>query len=152
MEEIRTWLTRLIGTALIGAAAVMLTPEGKGKRITRLCCGLASILALLSAVSEISVGGFSLEYGDIPAVTRQEAATETRFIIEARIAEYIEERAAELGLRVDAAVTAQWAEEGFWLPRSVRLSGEAGEAEKLRLRAVIEEEVGIAGEDQHWSG
>lgn len=150
-EYLREWIMRLVGTAFISAAAVALTPDGAAKRVTRLCCGLALILALLSA-AQIALPDDLMDSfpAEIPALSREEAKSETRFIIEQRLNEYISTRAKELGLDLKIKVNAAWAEEGFWYPYSVRIEGEAGTADKLRLQGYIETELMIPEERQEW--
>ena len=139
----REWIMRLVGTAMIAAAAVRLTPDGPYRKVTRLACALALISALLSLREAIP-------FIAILSKRMEEARSETRFIIEKRLDEYILERARALGLELSASVTARWSDEGYWYPYSVRLEGEVKSADRVRIGEYIAGELMIPKERQEW--
>lgn len=146
----REWIMRLVGTAMIAAAAVRLTPDGPYRKVTCLACALALISALLSLREAIPFIAPSLPESTVPAISMEEARSETRFIIEKRLDEYILERARALGLELSASVTARWSDEGYWYPYSVRLEGEVKSADRVRIGEYIAGELMIPKERQEW--
>lgn len=159
MSAISGWILRLVGAALISSAALTLAPEGAAKRAVRLACGLMSAAALMSAVLTFDYDEFSRESAKYRQELNEgaynggeEAAVQTRFIIESQLNEYILDKAEELGLSgLAVSVRCEWADEGFWYPTGVQISGNASEKTREKLKTYIEAELGIPKERQIWS-
>ena len=154
-DWIRNWILALTGAALVCAAALRLTPEGRVKSVLRMLCALTMAAALFSPL---------LRDGALPdyaaALARCRAAAEAaagegtalrqeldRSIIEQRMEAYILDKARALGAPLDGvSVALRWSTEGLWLPESAELTGPRSEA----LAAWLEAELGIARRVQTW--
>jgi stage III sporulation protein AF len=158
-EAIRDWIIGIAGAAMVSAAAQMMTPEGRVKRIVSLVCGMVTILALIRPLVGFDLGRFA-DYAaryrlEAEAVTADMNETEeklTRRIIEEKSAAYILDKGKSLGITdLEARVTAVWNEDGYWVPESARLETDAGEGARRKLAETITAELGIPEEELSWS-
>lgn len=154
-EWIRSWLLSLTGTALVCAAALKLTPEGRVKGILRTICAVAVSAALLSPLLRLSdlpdyAATLSQYRAAADALTGEGAALGQeldRGIIEQRMEAYILDKAAALHVGLsDAKVHLRWSTRGFWTPESAELTGPFSET----LADLLEAELGIARTKQTW--
>ena len=153
-DFLRNWIFSLAGTALVCAAALRLTPEGRVKSVLRLLCGVCLTAALLSPLLTAALDDYPLELaryraqGAAAAAAGTEARRELdRAIIERETEAYILDKARALGLPLRAAdVALRWSTEGVWLPESVTLTGPYS----APLARAIEGELGIPRGAQHW--
>ena len=156
MEEwIREWVLSMTGTALVCAAALRLTPEGRVKGVLRTLCAVAMAAALLSPLLR---GGALPDYGLELARYRAAAAALTdegtalgqeldRNIIEERMEAYILDKARGLAVPVSGAqVALRWSTEGIWVPESAELTGPYSET----LSDLLASELGIPRRAQRW--
>ena len=154
-EWIRSWILSLTGTALVCAAALRLTPEGRVKGVLRTVCAMALAAALFSpllrpeALPDYAV-----------ALARYRAAAEAlagegaalgqeldRGIIEQRMEAYILDKARDLGAELSGAkVRLRWSTEGVWVPEGAELAGPYSR----RLSDLLEAELGIPRRAQTW--
>jgi stage III sporulation protein AF len=157
-ELLREWVLSLTGAALLAAFALALTPEGRVRRVTRLLAGVVLALALVRPLADFDFDGYAASL----AVSRDAAATAAdgwedagkrleRTLIEAESAAYISDRAAELGLRVEAvSVTAKWGDALCWYPYEATLRSGTDDLARRALEARIASELGIPPERLHW--
>jgi len=151
MNALRQWLTGVIGCAMLTSLLEQLCPEGGAKKVLRFAGGLLLVLSLLRPAAQLRLPETS--GGGLRAETERLERTFTarnKAVFAARIAEgtraYIEDKAAELGLRVRAEVRTETTG-GLPLPESVTLHGEESEA----LSTLIEAQLGIPKEKQRWT-
>ena len=115
MEKLRFWLIALVATAFLITAAERLTPEGGAKKILRFASGLLLLIVLLRPLT----GEFTTElqpslryFQDETERLKEEYTAENRSRTETLIREktdsYIETRAAELGLSLEAETKLHW--------------------------------------------
>ena len=71
-------------------------------------------------------------------------------IIKEQTEAYILDKAAELGLSLEAEVFLSGDE--IPVPVSVRITGQASEIERRRMEMILEKDLGIAKENQTWTG
>jgi stage III sporulation protein AF len=71
-----------------------------------------------------------------------------RSIIEDAAAAYIQDKAEEMGLSCQVAVSADYDEEGELYLRSVSVSGSWTEEQERQLSQMIEEDLGVAAQAQ----
>ena len=154
-EWIRSWILSLTGTALVCAAALKLTPEGRVKAVLRTVCAVALAAALLSPLLH---GGALPDYALELARYRSAAQALTgdaaalgreldRGIIEQRMEAYILDKASALGAALGGAqVSLRWSTEGVWVPESAELAGPYHAA----LAELLEAELGIPRQAQTW--
>ncbi len=152
---IRNWILSMTGTALVCAAALRLTPEGRVKSVLRMLCAVAMAAALFSPLLR---GEALPDYALEVARYRAAAAALTgegealgreldRGIIEQRAEAYILDKARMLGLPLSGAkVAVRWSTEGVWVPESAELTGPYSET----LSRLLAAELGIPAQKQSW--
>lgn len=154
-ELLRSWILSLTGTALVCAAALRLTPEGRVKPVVRLVCGVCMAAALLAPLlGTAPVETYPLELARYraqgAAIAGEGTAIRTgldRDIIEREMEAYILDKARTMGAALTAVrVALRWSTEGVWLPESAELTGPYNAA----LARLIEAELGIPISAQNW--
>jgi hypothetical protein len=159
MELLRAWVMGLAGAAVVTGLALSLTPKGRVRSVVRLICGAVMIIALVKPVLEFDFDAYSLGLAryraDMERIT--ESARETsdrlqRTIIEEECSAYILDKAHILGLDcTKAEVTVKWGDEGYWYPYEAHLQINGPQEQLNRLAGLIEAELGIPRERQHWN-
>lgn len=151
----RQWILGIVCAAVISSAALTITPSGRVKNVTRLCCGLLCALAMAGPLLEldmealsVSIAAYEQTAEAVVEKAQEEAKTMERTYIEEKCAAYILGKATEAGAAVSgAAVTARWdAEAGVWYPWAASLTG----SYSASLAAAIEAELGIPDQRQTW--
>lgn len=114
-EALRLWLISLIGSVFLISAAEQLTPEGGPKKILRFASGLLLLTVLLRPLTGTADTEIKTRLHHFRSETerlREEYTAENNSRMETLIAEktasYIETRAAELGLSVQAEAKIRW--------------------------------------------
>lgn len=139
--------------------ALSLMPDGTVKKLAPAVGAAALLLCLLDGVAAVDTEGLMVDIARYRELSETLAAdSETlrkrldRQSIEQECQTYIEGMAEELGLiGLSVSVTARWSAEGFWMPESVKLSGQWDERAKNRLAGLIEAQLGIPARRQEWS-
>lgn len=159
ISGLRDWVLQLTGAALLSAAVLAITPEGKVRRVVSLACGFAVIAALLSLGVDFDYTRFSSSlawHRETAAQYAEDFSEEneklTRLIIEERCAAYILDKGASLGISgLNAQVSAAWSESGYWYPYKASLSAQmVSDTQRDSLTFYIESELGISAEMQEW--
>ena len=154
-QWIRDWILSLTGTALICAAALRLTPEGRVKPVLRLLCGVCMAAALFSPLLGGSLtAAYPLElsrYRTAAAALTEQAESLRqeldRGIIEERMEAYILDKARAMGAKLHGvSVSLRWSTEGFWVPEAATLDGSFCEP----LARYLEADLGIPRTAQSW--
>ena len=153
------WVLNVVGAAMLSALALLLTPEGRCRSVVRLLCGAVMILAVLSPLRRFDFDVYSMSLAAYreqaeAAVLRGEESSDrlSRSIIETETAAYILDKAQAAGLMPEeVTVTAKWGDTLCWYPYEVRLRTEAGPGAKEYLTQLLESELGIPRERQHWA-
>lgn len=153
IETLRGWLLGLISVSLACALAGALMPSGAVKRVGRLVCGLAMMLAILAPLARVDVASGEDWVEQFLSQTRQreeeleeQVGEQLKVIIEQRCAAYIVDKAALLGLTCSAQVECQEAE-GTYLPVRAVVVGSMSETDRVKLWAVIIQDLGIPEEE-----
>ena len=153
MEHIRQWLCSVVAVSLLVSVVQSLVPKGSLGRVSSFLSGLVLLAVLLGPLPELDLAG--LELGNLQEETReirQKMEAEEETALKAGIAErteaYISDKAAALGLTVQARVETRTGEDGVPLPWSADMEG--GYAEELAQW--IEAELDIPRERQVWHG
>ena len=154
-ELLRNWVLGLVGTAVLCAAATLLTPNGRVKRVVNLLCGVAMTAALLAPL----LGSELPEYGLNLAKYRSQAELLTagaeelsrnldRSYIEDELQAYILDKATALGAELESVrVELQWSTgSGLWVPTAADLDG----VYHPGLARLMEAELGIPERAQRW--
>ena len=153
MEHVRQWLSSIVVVSLLLSVVQSLVPKGSLRRVASFLSGLVLLAVLLEPLPKLDLEGLELRglQEETEKVRRQlEAEQETA--LKAGIAEqteaYISDKAAALGLTVQAQVETRTGEDGVPLPWSADMEG--GYAEELAQW--IEAELDIPRERQVWHG
>ena len=153
MEHVRQWLSSIVVVSLLLSVVQSLVPKGSLRRVASFLSGLVLLAVLLEPLPKLDLEGLELRglQEETEKVRRQlEAEQETA--LKAGIAEqteaYISDKAAALGLTVQARVETRTGEDGVPLPWSADLEG--GYAEEQAQW--IEAELDIPRERQVWHG
>lgn len=156
---LKSWLLGIIGAAMLGSAAMWLTPKGTVKKVVRLLCGFVMLAAFMSLGTGFNYKAFSknLALYKAEAETISEDAGSTaenlrRLIIEQETEAYILDKAEALGTGgLEVRAEAQWSDEGYWYPAAVRIYGDISPELREKLLFQIEKDIGIGGECIIWS-
>ena len=159
-EFLRDWIMSLVGAAVISAAAMSITPNGRAKKTVRVVCGIVTIMAILSPLGKLEIPNLE----DVVAGYRQEALAVSsqldevnkniqRSIIESETASYISDKGKLLGLEeLEVSVEVRWSEEGYWYPVSAEIQGAIGTPDAVQnLEWYITTELGIQEDAIYWS-
>lgn len=158
-EILRSWIIGIAGAAMVTAAAMTITPEGRVKKVVALICGLMTIAALLRPVAGLrgvdlkkSLIAYEQEAAAFSSDIQSADENLTRRIIAEKSVAYILDKGSSLGISdLDVSVTTQWNEAGYWYPGSAVLKTTANNAAREQLSRDIEAELGIPPEELIWS-
>ena len=156
-QWLKEWIGALCACAMICAAALALTPSGRVRKVQRLVCSTVMLLALISPLCSIDIDVFARAQAQFRQLeqsmlqqTEETGKQLNRSIIEQQYAAYILDKAVAMGHAPKAAsVTARWDEEGCWYPWEATIDGTV--ECRRQMAAVIEAELGIPAQRQHWS-
>lgn len=156
---LHNWVLSLTGAALLSAFALAVTPKGRARSAVQLVCGAGMAIALVSPALHFdfeaySMGLASYREAAAQAASRLEETNDrlSRTIIEEECAAYILDKAQVLGLEVElASVTAKWGDADCWYPYEATLRAGADELGRRYLAEIIQAELGIPPERQHWT-
>lgn len=151
MEHVRQWLVSIVAVSLLLSVVQSLVPKGSLRRAASFLSGLVLLAVLLEPLPKLDLEGLELrDLGEETEQVRRQLETEQKTALEAGIAErteaYISDKAAALGLTVQARVETRAGEDGVPLPWSAELEG--GYTEELTQW--IEAELDIPRERQVW--
>lgn len=158
-EALRAWLNAVIYTGVICGIALMITPGGRVKKALTVLCGAAMCVAFISPLAGIdldgyseTLAGFKLEAEAFAAQGESYSKNLNRTIIEDECEAYILDKAENLGVQLDEVeVLAVWSDEGYWYPSEAAIKGSLNQAQRERMSAYIEAELGISTDKQQWS-
>jgi stage III sporulation protein AF len=157
MELIRTWLIGVTAAALVAALADSLAPEGAVRKIGKLAGGLLMVVAILQPLVQLDDSALAaalaqtrLEAQGYSTALEEENERLMKLIIEEQTGAYIQDKAAQLGVTCTAQVTCQENGEGALYPASVTVYGELSETETDTLTRLIQGDLAIPAEDQHY--
>lgn len=152
MDYLRQWLLSVVSCAFLVSLVDQLTPEGAVRQLVRFGGGLVLLLCLLrplgaAELTELlpAIEPLSDERAALEAQYREEGDRALAAVIAERTGAYIEDKARALGLHVTAEVGVQELD-GTLRPASAVLYG----TENAALAEILEDELGIAREQQEW--
>ena len=153
------WVLGLVGAALMTCICLMITPEGRVKKVVSLVCGFVLIIALIKPVVGFDYTSFSRNYTQLrldaenfgqPLDDVNEKLEGT--IIEEECASYIVDKGTALGITdLQAAVTANWDDGGYWYPVAANITSDADADLRGKLNDYIETDLGIPPSEITWS-
>lgn len=159
MLETLTGLARtLAGAGIFCGMALMLLPERSNKKTVQVLCCVMLCMTLLNSLNELKIEelaeGIALQKLNYlqPLSERDDNTWEVyRSIIKQETEAYIWKQAQALGItRLGVRLTLRDGEQSPY-PWSIELSGSYSQTQQDALCAVLEGELGIPKERQHWS-
>lgn len=152
----RGWILGLAGTALLTCGAMALTPEGRAKRVVRLVCGFAMVLALLAPLGRFDPGRLAGELAALRSRAREQTgALEeadrdiSKTLIREECEAYIMDKATALGLAPrEVTVSLRWSGEGYWFPTGAVIDCPGGRSEALTR--VLSADLGLTEDQVEW--
>lgn len=159
MEILRSWITTVTAASILVSAAVAVTPKGSMQKMVRFVGGLVLLLALTAPLKDFNsedLAFYSMQYrADYEQYEEKlidENTAMIKTIIEDKTRTYILQKADELGIECNAAVTAVSREDGYPYPEEIVIETDAGvdPTLKAKLSRVLESELGVPKEKQKW--
>ena len=153
MEHVRQWLSSIVVVSLLLSVVQSLVPKGSLRRVASFLSGLVLLAVLLEPLPKLDLEGLELRgLQEETEKARRQLEAEQETALKAGIAEqteaYISDKAAALGLTVQARVETRTGEDGVPLPWSAELEGDYTE----ELAQWMETELDIPRERQVWHG
>lgn len=151
------WLTGIVAASAISAFAMLVTPAGRVRHVTRMTCGILCALAMISPVLRldpeilaVSMAAYEQAAQSVLEQAEEESKMLERSYIEEECGAYILSKASERQIPVlSVSVSARWDNDlAVWYPWSVQFEGEYSPA----LAQVAESDLGIPAERQTWTG
>lgn len=157
MEDLRQYVISVVCAAIFCGILLSLLQKSSARDILKLLCGLFlafTVIRPISQIGELDLSDFGLSYSEDAAQAAALGEKYTReamaeIIIEETEA-YILDKAEALNVSLEADVTVSL--DDIPVPAAVRLTGEVSPYAKGELQRIIENELGIAKEDQLWTG
>lgn len=153
MTDFRQYVLSLTAAALLGGILLSCVPEGSGRKILRLVCGILLTVTALKPLGQLRLPNLDAMSGEYRqqaeaavAVGQEMARLEAREGIHKALEAYILDKAAELGVDVTPEVFSD--ESG--IPVSVRLEGDVSSGMRQKIQTIITNDLGIPGEAQKW--
>ena len=158
MEALRQYILSITVAAMACGLVLSIVPGGQFRGILKLICGVFLTLMVMKPLTildpERIFSRFSGQWeaqGEAAAAFGEEVARDAMALYIKREAEaYILDKAGSLGIDVQADVTVS--SEDIPLPERVTICGNIPDPTRLDLERIIQENLGIAKEDQHWIG
>ncbi len=157
MDGVQQYILSVTIIALLCGILSRLIKYGSKKECMRLLSGLVLAITVLRPLARFRIdelnrdwfpdtkaGRTATEYGEKIA---QEAMAE---IIKAESESYILDKASEMNIAITANVTVS--DQQMPVPIAVELAGTVPPYLRLRLEDMIQDSLGIAKEDQRWTG
>lgn len=158
MEELRTYLIRIVIAAMVTGAASALCSSSGVKRVVRLCGGVCLALLVLGPLLHL----------DLDAVTRQFEALQTsgqqfsqsgvqtaqqqlQQIISEQTATYILDKAEACQAQITVEVQTSTYADYYCIPSQVQITGKVTPEQKLELMQVLTEDLGLTKEQIQWN-
>lgn len=155
MDGVREYIVSVVTAALICGILSCLIQNTGGKELMKLLCGLFLTITVMRPVADLdfnALSSYTISYrleGEHMAAQGENLARETMAgIIKNKSETYILDKAAEW--RADVSVEVVVSED--LVPVSARLSGKISPYLKQRLENTLESDLGIAKENQIWTG
>ena len=157
MEGLRQYIISVVTAAIICGIITGLAPKGTVREMVKMLCGLFLALTVIRPIARIDdfdLSDFGLSYGldaKAAAVMGEDFSREAMAdIIKAETEAYILDKAAELNVTMEADVTLS--QEDIPVPVAVHLSGDISPYAKQQMERFLTEDLGIAKENQLWTG
>lgn len=157
MEILREYAVSVVSAAFITGIVLSLFQNSKAEPLVKLVCGVFMAVTVLLPITRFDFSQIS-QWDRLSSQDAQEAvslgenisADAMRRIIKEETEAYILDKAADL--RAPVSVKVVVSTDTIPVPVSVSISGNISPYVRGRLSSIIEEDLGIAKEDQLWTG
>lgn len=156
MEYIREYVISVVASAFVCGIVMGVFPKGAVKEVVKMICGLFLAFTALSPISRLDFSAltnhgidFSEDAAQTAAIGEVYSEKAIRDIIKAETQAYILDKAAALGASITADVSLSADE--IPVPVGVQVSGVFSPYVRQRLTDILQEELGIAKENQLWT-
>ena len=153
MAPFRQYVLSLTAAALLSGILLSCVPEGSGRKILRLACGILLTVTALKPLGQLRLpdldaltGEYRQQAEAAAAMGQEMARLEAHEGIRKALEAYILDKAAELGMDVTPEIFLD--ESG--IPVSIRLEGEISSELRQKMQTIITNDLGIPGEAQEW--
>ena len=158
MTWIRSYLLRLICSALLcGIVNGLAGKKGALGTTVKLMTGVFMVFSFVSPWMDLQIGDISGFLGDISVSTdsavafgQNDARDALEAIIKSKTEAYILDKAKYYGAELNVEVRVDGS--GLPVPSAVSINGSISPYGKKQLSSLIADELGIALEDQIWTG
>lgn len=157
MDALRQYAVSVIAAAIVCGIVTGSFQNGTVKEIVKLVCGLFLTFTVIHPVIGLDITSLSIYQPDYTLDASKAAAIGENFtregiadIIKTETETYILDKAAELNADLTATVTVSQADTP--VPVAVSISGEVTPYARQQLQGIIQSDLGIAKENQVWSG
>lgn len=158
MEMIRDYLLRLTAAAILcGIVTGFLGKKGALGSIIRFLTGIVMTLTVISPWGQFRIGDLTcffedlnIQAGGISHDGERAAQDAIADIIKSETEAYILDKANSFGAELSVEVSVDGSD--LPVPCAVRISGRISPNGRKQLERIISEELGIALEDQIWTG
>lgn len=156
MEYIRSYLLSVITAALIcSILSTLPAKNGTLRAIRKTMCGIFMSLTLISPLATLHLPDvqqylnmFQADASEAVLVGECMSRETAAEIIKQQTAAYILDKAEGMGVALEVTVTLS--DESLQVPCSVTLSGMVSPYARQRISDLIDKDLGIKQEDQHW--
>ena len=157
MDGIRQYIFTVIAAALLCGVLSSIFHQGKSKDLLRILCGIFLAFTVLKPITGVDLSDILEESLIFESDAEQTAALGENMayqamteLIKEKSQAYILDKAAELDASITAEVTVS--EEEPPKPLSVVISGQVSPYNRKKLESILETDLGIAKENQVWTG
>ena len=157
MEQIRAYLFSVILAAFVCSLLESILKNFKAGRSVKFLCGILMTMSVLRPVPDwegLAIQDFfasgTEQAAEAAAMGQQYAYRARADIIKLKTEAYILDKAMELGADICADVTVSESDDAA--PVSVQISGQLSPYTKQQLEKILQQNLGIAKENQQWIG
>ncbi len=157
MDGIRQYIFTVVAAALLCGVLSSIFHQGKSKDLLRILCGIFLAFTVLKPITGADLSKLLEESLFFESDAEQTAALGENMahqamteLIKEKSQAYILDKAAELDASITADVTVS--EEETPKPLSVVISGQVSPYNRKKLESILETDLGIAKENQVWTG
>ena len=148
MGSLRRYILAIVTAAILGGILTGIVRDGSCGKLLKLMCGVFFLLTAIQPITGVRIPDLSQWVQAYSSEAENYFARQRETIIKEKTEAYILDKAGQLGLQLQAEVSVSETEEP--VPWAVVLSGEVKPDQKRRLEAILEQELGIARENQQW--
>lgn len=157
MGGLREYLLNVVAAAFLCGILSGLFPEGSGKKLLRLACGVFLTIVVLRPVVGLnpdflteSMLSLQMDGEGFSAQGDKMGDEALRGLIKQEAEAYILDKAAELNASIQAEV--ELSQQSPPVPLSVTISGTVSPYARTQLEQMLLADLGIAKENQVWTG